>query len=361
MATTPPYQPQVISPLPSAHEVVGAAWAKAEQMTVRYDQIVNGNFEEAMRRAQGGASMLPAYLQFDAEVPVPDVEIPRLAEGASLEMFDNWWNGIIDKLAGLYAGYMDRYFPNDCEYLKHAQQWICNAITQGGTGLNPVVEGQIWERDRGRILREAGRAEQEAVSMFAARGFPLPPGALNGALTRIQADTRDKLAQASRDVAIKQAELEVENVRFAVQQAIGLYGTAIGAAKDYMMAMAGSASSPVQLLPSVTDSQSRLIAAASDYYRSRIAAKELQLKAAMPNAEYQQQANSKNLDARVQSIKNSVDAAVEAAKALSVQAAALLNSLHVSSSVSSSLSTSRGSSFSYSGEVTQDVDPVIIA
>ena len=56
-----------------------------------------------------------------------------------------------------------------------------------------------------------------------------------------------------------------------------------------------------------------------------------------------------------------LDAAVEAAKALSVQAAALLNSLHVSSSVSSSLSTSRGSNFSYSGEVTQDVDPVIIA
>ena len=109
MATTPPYQPQVISPFPSPYEVVGAAWQKAEQMTVRYDQIVNGNFEEAMRRAQGGASMLPAYLQFDAEVPVPDVEIPRLAEGASLEMFDNWWNGIIDKLAGLYAGYMDRY------------------------------------------------------------------------------------------------------------------------------------------------------------------------------------------------------------------------------------------------------------
>ena len=299
------------------------AWDKAELMTAKYEATIDGNFEEALRRSQGSASMLPAYLQFDAEVPVPDVEIPRLAEGASLEMFDNWWNGIIDKLAGLYAGYMDRYFPNDCEYLKHAQQWICNAITQGGTGLNPVVEGQIWERDRGRILRDAGRAEQEAVS--------------------------------------KQAELEVENVRFAVQQAIGLYGTAIGAAKDYMMAMAGSANSPVQLLPSVTDSQSRLISAASDYYRSRIAAKELQLKAAMPNAEYQQQANSKNLDARVQSIKNSVDAAVEAAKALSVQAAALLNSLHVSSSVSSSLSTSRGSSFSYSGEVTQDVDPVIIA
>lgn len=148
------------------------AWNKAELMTAKYEATIDGNFEEALRRSQGSASMLPAYLQFDAEVPVPDVEIPRLAEGASLEMFDNWWNGIIDKLAGLYAGYMDRYFPNDCEYLKHAQQWICNAITQGGTGLNPVVEGQIWERDRGRILRDAGRAEQEAVSMFAARGFP---------------------------------------------------------------------------------------------------------------------------------------------------------------------------------------------
>lgn len=349
----------VIYPNRLAENIAADAWEKAEEMTKKYESVIDGNFAEALRRSQGSASMLPAYMQFNAEVPAPNVEIPRLAEGASMEMFDNWWNGIIDKLAGLYAGYMDRYFPNDCEYLKHAQQWICKAITQGGTGLNPVVEGQIWDRDRSRILRDATRAEQEAVSAFAARGFPLPPGALNGTLQRIQADTRDKLAQASRDVAIKQAEMEVQNVRFAIEQAIGLYGTAVGAAKDYMMAMAGSANSPVQLLPSVTDSQSRLISAASDYYRSRIAAKELQLKAVMPNAEYQQQANSKNLDARMQTIKNSVDVSVEAAKALATQAAALLNALHVTASVGSTQSFSRGSSFSYSGDVSEDVRPVI--
>lgn len=236
---------------------------------------------------------------FQASVAEPNVHIPTYADGASLEMFDTQWDKITDKLAGMYADFIRRYFPNECDYLGHAQLWICDTLSKGGTGLSPVVEEQIWGRDRGRILREAGRAEQEAVSAFAARGFPLPPGALNGTLQRIQADTRDKLAQASRDVAIKQAELEVENVRFAVDKALSLYGTVMDAAKNFISAMATGAGTSAQLLPSVTDSQSKLISAANEYYRSRISVEELRLKAATTAAELTHQVNLKGYDGQL--------------------------------------------------------------
>ena len=55
---------------------------------------------------------------------------------------------------------------------------------------------------------------------------------------------------------------------------------------------------------------------------------------------------------------NSVDAAVEAAKALATQAAALLNSVHTSASISGSRGYSNSVGYSYSGEVTSDVYPV---
>ena len=236
---------------------------------------------------------------FNADVAEPDVFIPTHADGASLEMFDTQWDKITDKLAGMYADFIRRYFPNECDYLGHAQHWICDTLTKGGTGINPIVERQIWDRDRSRLLTEADRAEQEAMSTFAARGFPMPPGALHGAVRRIRAETRDKLAQASRDVAIKQAEMEVENVRFAVDKALSLYGVVMDAAKNFIAAMATGAGTSAQLLPSVTDSQSKLISAANEYYRSRISVEELRLKAATTAAELTHQANLKDYDGRL--------------------------------------------------------------
>lgn len=75
----------------------------------------------------------------------------------------------------------------------------------------------------------------------------------------------------------------------------------------------------------------------------------------MPNGEWQQQAAMRNLDAQTAASSSKVAAAVEAAKALANQAAAMLNALHVSSSTSAS--GSHGVSYSYSGEVSDDVPP----
>lgn len=339
----------------SPAQLVTMAWDRGMARSTEIAKQTDQYFDDAIQRALAFASMDAASLNFDATVAEPMVNIPTSAEGASLTVFEDVWENIVDKLSVMYAGYMEKFFPNECNYLQHAQQWICNAITQGGTGINAHIEEQIWQRDRARILRDAARAESELVGGYAARGWPLPTGAMQAGIANLQMDTLDKVAQASRDVAIKQAEMEVENVRFAIERAIGLYGVAIGAAKDYVVALSSSVGTPAQLLPSITDSQSRLISAASSYYQSRIAAKELKLKAAMPNAEWQQQANVRNLDAQMQSIQNMVNAAVEAAKALSTQAAAMLNALHVSSGTSAS--GSHSVSYGYSGEVTGDVPP----
>lgn len=337
----------------SPAQIVTMAWDKGMARSSEIATQTDAYFDEALGLAGTASSMTPAFLAFDASVAEPVVDIPRLAEGASVEQFSVWWDGMLDRLADLYAGYIDRYFPNDCAYLQHAQQWICEQITQGGAGINPQVERQIWARDRDRITQEYAAQERDLISSFAARGFPLPPGAAFGAVQQVRADAAAKISGASRDLAIKQMDLEVEHVRFAIDKAITLYGTAMEAAKGYMAALAGTSGNVTQLLPSVTDSQARLISAASGFYQSRIAAQELRLKAAMPNSEWAQQASARNLDAQTAAAHAKVQAAIEAAKALSTQAAAMLNALHVSSSTSGGGSTNV--SYSYSGEVAHEV------
>ena len=336
-------------------QVFNAAWDRAQNAA----SASSSNFSAALTAGGAGATMTPASVAFDPTVVEPSVFIPTNAEAASVAKMTELSDAVIDKLAGLFSGYMGEYFPNECGYLEKAQRWICDTIESGGTGIQPHVEDQIWQRDRSRVLEETARARDEVFASFAARGFPVPPGAALHAIRLSQADASNRIAQQSRDVAIKQAEIEIENIRFAVDKAISLYGTAVAAASDYVKALSVGPTSAMQIVPSITDSQSRLIGAAGDYYRARIAVKELELKAHLPSAEFEQSARIKNGDWLMQMIRNKVDAAIAAAQALSTQAAAALNGLHASTSLGASSSNSVG--YSYGGDVSGDVSPKTVA
>ena len=248
----------------------------------------------------------------------PNVYIPYAAEAASVESLETFSDAIIDKLVPLFTGFMSKYFPDDCDYLMKAQGWVCDALTNGGTGLNAAVEDQIWQRDRSRVLAEVRRARDEVLTTFAGRGFPIPPGAALHLMRQSQVEAQNKIAQASRDVAIKQAELEIENVRFAVDKSIDLYVKALAAAADYMKALAVAPTSAMQVIPSVTDSQSKLISAASDYYRARLSASELLVNVASTNVENQLKASvseQENATRRaIAAYENQVKASISAAE-----------------------------------------------
>ena len=99
-------------------------------------------------------------------------------------------------------------------------------ITSGGTALPASVEDQVWERDRARVLKENRRVKETTVDKWAAFGYPLPPGALVMQLQMIEADAQDKISQQSRDVAIKQIDVLIENIRTAVNEGMGGSGEA---------------------------------------------------------------------------------------------------------------------------------------
>lgn len=91
---------------------------------------------------------------------------------------------------------------------------------RGGTGLAPAVEQAIWDRSREREMRAAMAQVDEARRTMQSLGFVLPPGALAARIRSAQQDAADKISSHGRDVAIKQAELEQENLKTAIAQGI---------------------------------------------------------------------------------------------------------------------------------------------
>lgn len=91
-------------------------------------------------------------------------------------------------------------------------------ITDGGTGLNQDAENAIWDRGR---EREAKSYRDAIVSLdqMEALGYTLPPGVYFQARQNLAVERDAQDRGHSREVMVKSAELELDNVKHALSTA----------------------------------------------------------------------------------------------------------------------------------------------
>lgn len=223
------------------------------------------------------------------------------------------------------TSFLNTYFPDFAGCLKTSVDgWICNTITNGGTGIPTDVENAIWERSRSRELLDSKRAEDEAVVVFAARGFALPAGVLVDALQRVQQELSDKVSTHSRDVAIKQAEIEIENIRFAVDQGVKLRLGVIDALVNFLRAWAQMRELAIERAKALIDAKTRLYQSVSAYYSAIIGAAQLVLEYDKIRIDSHIAQQDLVLRSSNQSLESRVGAAISAAEAMGAIAGAAL-------------------------------------
>lgn len=93
---------------------------------------------------------------------------------------------------------------------------------EGGTGLPPAVEQAIWDRARDRETSIAQANVDEIQRHSEALGFRLPAGVTVAQTRQAQQSYYDKLSELSRDVSIKQADLEQANLKHAIEEGLKL-------------------------------------------------------------------------------------------------------------------------------------------
>lgn len=103
------------------------------------------------------------------------------------------------------------------------QSTLYTRIHDGGTGLPAPVENAIWERGYEREQRSAADAISKLEQMEA-MGFAFPPGVYIDARLKVATETDAALKGHSREVMIKQAELEQTNILKAIESGIQLEG-----------------------------------------------------------------------------------------------------------------------------------------
>jgi len=327
------YTPGAESTLHAAADIINAAWTlgteNIEDFKTKVSSILSTWLAStATPTVSAGTVTTPAVTE-------PDVDIPSsLSVDDAISTFRTQWLEQATWLADKFGVFRNTYFPDETTHYTALSTWLANAMNNPTTGLPTAVANQLIEDDKSRILADAARASDAVIAQFAARRFPLPPGAAAAAVSDIQQKAQDEIAASGRKVVMA----SIEQMRFVIEKTINLRQMAMSSAIEYIKALAMTPDIASRVVNIGYDAQSKLISAASQFYNSRTAVAELQSKVGQFNVQTALEAAEKNQMAELTMIEDKLKALITEAQLLAQTATALFNNVHVGSSLGYSVS-----------------------
>lgn len=140
----------------------------------------------------------------------------------TLEKDDN--SDLWDEVDAKVEGWVAEFFPELTACLASTpEQWLCGIITgQEPLGLSSEVFEAVWNQARDREYKARSSAVRQLRSEYSARGFKMPPGAMIRSVNQAELDASDAIAEVNVVQAIKDSEIKLDMLKFAVEQASSL-------------------------------------------------------------------------------------------------------------------------------------------
>ncbi len=95
---------------------------------------------------------------------------------------------------------------------------LLDNLLNGGYGIDTDDEQRLWERARDREMMANNALIEDTIRKTAARGFVIPPGAMNALIQQAQQTSLEKMSSLSREIMIKKTDMYVDNRKFTIQQ-----------------------------------------------------------------------------------------------------------------------------------------------
>lgn len=313
-------------------------------------QIINAKWDNAQywfQKAFDFADEVKADVGVAEVMPIPDltslydmIEPPANLTFDDPEVAMQYFNDKTLELSALVDDAFEKIFEvafPDMAVLADSIAWCKKAINVGGTGINVDVERALWERGRSRILKEASRNIADVTEKYARAGWPLPPGAMLHSQAMIQQDSRDKLAEQSRDISVKSFDAELENVKFAIKTAGDLFIQALQAVGEYVKTIMLAPQLAATLTQSISGIKNEAARTLVSLYSAQSAALDPFIKLEVTDAELKARAQEANLKSKMQTAEMRMQSAMANLKMVGDAAASSLNG--ISAGAGNSVST----------------------
>lgn len=272
----------------------------------------------------------------------PDIEVPPFASATEdlgnefRTQYNNVLGALQSALDSELSDYMTAYFPSITTCFATFRDWVCNQITNGGSGINATVESALFQRGRDRISMDQSGEEDELTSGYAAAGWNVPSAMLADGINRSRQMVRNKVSEFNRDMTIQQFEAEKEMTKFAVEQFRQYYTEALKLRNELMDLFRRVYDTATQNASAYVDAKRRLWEGVSAYYRALIDAAGLTLEydkiriaSAIDQNRYFVEAYLGQLNARWNAAVGSAEAAGKVAAAYAGAQNALAEVAHV--------------------------------
>lgn len=208
-------------------------------------------------------------------VTAVEPDIPTAAD--STLTYEVQLEKLIKLLSDELAGFFATYYPLANDAFDEATAWLVNTITNGGTGINQDVWDQAWQRGRENIIADGRRVYNQIVTGYSAKGIMMPAGSMLKKIEESMYDQTGKTSALATSNVMKQMEIEVETIKFAIGKALESRTMAMNAAADYIRAVATTPDAAARFAGLNTDVQAKMMDAASNFYRARMGRDELVL------------------------------------------------------------------------------------
>ncbi|MFA7290881.1 MAG: hypothetical protein WC023_01410 [Rhodocyclaceae bacterium] len=319
---------------PFVRDVINAAWnegtAKANAFGVKINDI------EAAIATPGIVADITADVATGATVTEPAVDIPASADVTDvMGMFDTKYLELVALLSTKFTDFRAAYFPDDSAAYAQVEDWL-QAGLANDSGLPAATRAQLMTDSTDRLVADGVRATDAVLQTFAARRFPLPPGAAAGAALQIAQKVQDGISEAS----LKLTVASVEQLKWNVDKLIGLRQLAMSSAVEYIKALASGPEMASRLVGIGYDAQSKLISAASQFYGVRAEVAKMTNQVSQFNVTTALQADEKNQAVDMMLVETRLKALLSEAQAIAQMATSLFNNIHASAGVSASDSVS---------------------
>lgn len=266
--------PSTADPAEYVNAVINYAVSTAAAMTGDVASAADGLISEKIGMYIPWPSTSTGFAVSAEEPEVPEVD------GDWLFLYHQELERIIKLLWDELADFFATYYPLENDAFDEATAKVIDMITNGGTGIPEHVEEQIWQRARERMTRDGMRLEDSIERGYAAKGHTLPQGSMTKKIEQARYAQLGPAGESSTNIALKQAEIEIENIKFAIDWALRARTMAMQSAADYIRSIANTPPATANVIESNSSAKARMMSATADFYRARLSRDELVLKSA---------------------------------------------------------------------------------
>lgn len=187
-------------------------------------------------RAEPDAPQIDIPL-FSAVAPAAPGDAPAEIATELIKTYREAAPAFIAALEGQLDARMEKINPEFHNQMALLEGRLRSFIVDQGTALRPEIENAIYERSKDKVSAEFRRARDSAYSGAAKRGLTLPDGAAFSAVRHARLAGADANARAAVDIAVKQAEMEQQNIQFALTMSNQLRATVLQGSISYHQAL----------------------------------------------------------------------------------------------------------------------------